>query len=204
MLREPISKDHFKAFEKEIWKTRLQLSPADNQKYIIDFVLFKNGYGIVACTDSASSQWVKALAADFCYGSEKTRAWACWERAEAVVFQGFLHGNSFKDPDMKAKFVIGSILKFNGLQGEFDVITWDTKVPNGVFLSFEPKGPLIAKLEGRKRLNAGICTLVLTKRLRKKRTKEDFLKFQEDKAAAERKRKEKHQQLAMKKKSIFS
>jgi len=189
--REPISKAHFKAFEKHLWKERIKLSPEDNQKYIIDFVIHKDGYGIVACTDSNSSIWVKNLAADFQFGSEKTRAWARWERAEAWVYQGFLHGSIFKDPEMKPKYVIGNILKFNGLQGEFDSITWDTKTPNGVWLSFEPKGPLIAKLDGKKRLNAGICTLILSKRLRKKRSEEDFLRLQAERTAQELKRRSK-------------
>ena len=189
--REPISKAHFSSFEKHLWKERFKLEPEDNARIIIDFVAHHNGYGIVACTSPLSSTWVKKVALAFTFGTVGTRAWSRWERGQALIFSGFLHGNCYKEPDMKAKYVLSTILKWNGLQGNFEILTWDCKKANGVFLSFEPKGPLAAKLSNMKRLNAGNCTLVLQKRLRKARTELEFQEFQKKKDEDELQRKAK-------------
>ena len=60
----------------------------------------------------------------------------------------------------------------------FENLTWDKKVPNGVFISFEPKDEkLIELLERRKKLNSSNFTIYLTKRYRKQRSEEEFLEF---------------------------
>ena len=174
--REPITKAHFTAFEKHLWKERFKLQPEDNAKIIIDFIVHNQGYGVVACTTRESAQWVKKVAAGFRFGTIHTRAWARWERSEAWIFSGFLQGSCYKDPEMKAKYVLSTILKWNGFQGNFEIITW-SPAPNGVFISFEPKGILAAKLSQVTRLNGGNCVLHLEKRLRKARTEEQFLEW---------------------------
>ena len=153
--REAIARGHFDAFMRHCFMERLQYTKEKNASIHIDFEAWKDGYGVVACLDNISSDWIKGLAADFQYGSETTRAWSRWERGQAWVFSGFLHGNHFKS--LKPKFAISSILKINGLKGEFEDITWNTKTPNGVYVSFVPIGPLLQELEGKKKLNGGTC-----------------------------------------------
>ena len=178
--REPISKAHFTAFEKFLWKERFKLSQEDNEKIVIDFVAHSNGYGIVACVNQTSSNWVKKVTQGFKHGGEGTRAWSRWERSSAVIFSGWLGGSCFKDNDMKPNYVLSNILKLNSLQGNFEILSWEKKA-GGCWISFEPRGPLVGKLQNMKRLNAGISTLVLHKRLRQERSEEEFLKFQEQK-----------------------
>ena len=184
--REPISKLHFEAFCKAVYKARLKLSFEENSKLIIDWVLYKDGYGIFACADKVTAEWVKALAADFLFPSGKegekfqTRGWNRWERGEALVFHGFLHGPVWKDKSFKPNYQLNTILKLNGLKGEFESLSWNDSTPNGAYISFEPIGELALKLEQRgMKLNAGICTLKLKKRIRKQRTEADFITARE-------------------------
>ena len=186
--REAISKPHFDAFCKMVYKTRLKLSFEENSKLIIEWVLYKDGYGIFACVDKQTAEWVKTLAADFLFpnpsGKEgepfKTRAWNRWERGEALVFHGFLHGPVWKDRSFKPKYQLNTILKLNGLVGEFESLSWNDTVPNGTYISFEPIGELALTLENRgMKLNCGICTLKLKKRIRKQRSEADFIKARE-------------------------
>ena len=180
LKREPITKAHFSAFEKQLWKERLRLSPEDNAKIIIDFVTHHQGYGVVACVNHETAQWVRKVASGFKFGPTLTRAWARWERTEAHVYSAFLQGSCYKDADMKPKYVLSTILKFNGLQGTFDIITWKS-VPSGIYFCMEPKGLLAAKMSRITRLNGGNCVLHLEKRLRKARTEAEFLEFQRKK-----------------------
>ena len=184
--REAISKPHFDAFCKMVYKARLKLSFEENSKYLIDWVLYKDGYGIFACADKQTAEWVKSLAADFQFPSGKegeffkTRGWNRWERGEALVFHGFLHGPVWKDRGYKPKYQLNTILKLNGLEGEFESLSWNYSTPNGAYISFEPIGELAHKLENMgMRLNAGICTLKLKKRIRKQRSEADFVKARE-------------------------
>ena len=135
----------------------------------------RHDFGIVAAADSHTAAWVKNLAADFRYGSDTTRAYARWEREQAIVFQGFIHGDAMKKK--KAKHAISKILEFNGFHGSFDVSTWDTKVPNGVFMEFIPKGDLLTHLANVKKLRAPSCTINLLKRVRKARSEAEFLQL---------------------------
>ena len=198
--RAPISKAHFSAFQEEIWKRKIKLTPDENDKLIIDWVCHKDGYGIMGCQDSHSATWVKEVAAAFLYEGTKTRGWSRWERGQAFIFQGvkylytyvyisyniyvlshiflkgFLHGAYWKKPKTNARWAIGNILKMNNLFGEFEVTSWDAKGPkSGCFMAIQPHGELIEALSKKRRLNAGICTLILEKRLRKERTEADFI-----------------------------
>lgn len=184
--REAISRPHFDAFCKAVYNKRLKLSFEENSKFTIDWVLYKDGYGIFACADKQTAEWVKTLAADFQFPSGKegeffkTRGWNRWERGEALVFHGFLHGPVWKDRSYKAKYQLNTILKLNGLEGEFESLSWNYSTPNGAYILFEPIGELASKLENRgMRLNAGICTLKLNKRIRKQRSEADFVKARE-------------------------
>ena len=172
--REPISRNHFMAFEKEIWSKRFSMTPEENGKVIIDWTYWRYSMGIIAATDEFTANWVKELASQFEFQGFKTRAWSRWERAEALVFSGYLHGDIWKSKQYKSKYLLNSILKMNGLKGDFEALVWK-HCPNGVWTSFEPKGPLIGSLSGKKKLNAGICTLNLRMRVRKQKTKADVL-----------------------------
>ena len=178
--RERISKAHFNAFEEHLWNERLNLSPEQNAKITIDWVLHRGDYGIVATMDSHSAAIVKNIAAGFLFEGESTRGWARWERGTAWVYNGFLHGNLWKKKS--PTFYLKKILQMNGLEGEFNNLLWDTKCPNGVFISFEPQGQLIQDLDKKMRLNAGICTLQLKKRFRRCQTEEEILKKGQKKA----------------------
>ena len=184
--REAISKPHFDAFCKAVYKARLKLSFEENSKLIIDWVLYKDGYGIFACADKQTAEWVKTQAADFLFPSGKegepfkTRGWSRWERGEAIVFHGFLHGPVWKDKGFKPRYQLNTILKLNGIEGQFESLSWNDSVPNGTYISFEPIGELALTLESRGlKLNAGICTLKLSKRIRKQRSEADFIRARE-------------------------
>ena len=183
--REPITRAHFKSFEEKLFNARMQLSFEENQKIFIDWIAYRDGHGVVTTMDQHSAAFVKSLAADFLFqenGKENvhTRGWAWWERADAWIIQGFLHGQLWRDPKKKPKHLLAQVLKMNGISGEFDLISWDTKNNiHGVFVSFEPKGDLISKLCNKSKLMAPQCTFVLQKRLRKKRTEAEFMAIQE-------------------------
>ena len=99
-----------------------------------------------------------------------------WERGDITVYQGFLHGNSWKKKN--PKYAVSTILAMNGLKGEIGPsILWDTKIKNGVFCAFEPQGELANQLAGRVKLNAGVCTWYLQRKLRKARTEKEVVEF---------------------------
>ena len=108
------------------------------------------------------------MAANTIYKGVHTHGWARWEQADTWVFQGFLNGNLWKNPKKKPEYLLNGILKINGLHGDFDIIKWDsTSIPNGVFVSFKPTGPLIEQLSNMKWLNTGVGKLFLKKQLQK-------------------------------------
>ena len=180
--RKKISKSHWLAFETHIWESRIKLSQDENSQINIDWVVYRNDYGIVACLDAFLAQYVKKLASNFQFENDSTRAWARWERSEGWVFQGFLHGNLWKK--LKGRYALSKILTLNGLQGQFDNLTWDTKPPNGVWCTFEPKGLLAEALTRKNRLDGGTCSIKLQKRWRKAKTEEQFFESRGKLAAA--------------------
>ena len=99
-----------------------------------------------------------------------------WERGDITVYQGFLHGNSWKKRN--PKYAVSAILAMNGLKGEIGPsILWDSKIKNGVFCAFEPQGDLANHLASKTKLNAGVCTWYLQRKLRKARTEQEVLEF---------------------------
>ena len=67
------------------------MSPEENNNIVIEWCYYQNGRGIVAAADSKSATWVKTFAAGFLFGTDDTKAWARWERADAIVYHTFLH-----------------------------------------------------------------------------------------------------------------
>ena len=97
-----------------------------------------------------------------------------WERGDIFLFQGFLHGNSWKKKN--PKYAIQAILNMNGLKGDVGPsILWDSKVKNGVWVAFEPEPELANQLATKSKLNAGICTWYLQRKLRKGRTEQEVM-----------------------------
>ena len=119
-----------------------------------------------------------------------------WERGDIFLFQGFLHGNSWKKKN--PKYAVTAILNMNGLKGDVGPsILWDSKVSysllffiilrdfvikkfnfkvkNGVWVAFEPEPELANQLATKSKLNAGICTWYLQRKLRKGRTEQEVM-----------------------------
>ena len=177
--REPISKRFFAQFQKEIWLNKTKLKPSESHKIKIKWVSWRNGYGIIAALDEFTHEWIKDLASKFEFESQKCRAWARWERPEATVVRGFLHGELWKEPSMKSKYVISTILEQNEFpKGTFTVLTWNTS-SNGIWLAFEPHGELLVALKQRINENPTIDgitgDLTLSMSLRKEKTKKEIL-----------------------------
>ena len=177
--REPISKKFFAQFQKEIWLNKTKLKPSESHRIKIKWVSWRNGYGIIAALDEYTQEWIKVLACKFELESQKCRAWARWERPEATVVRGFLHGELWKEPSMKSKYVISTILEQNEFpEGTFTVLTWNAS-SNGIWLAFEPYGELLVALTQRLKENPTIDgitgDLTLSMSLRKERTKKEIL-----------------------------
>ena len=143
---------------------------------MIDFMLYcKNSYGLVACANRNSAEWVKTLASKFVFEGKKTRAWARWEQEETWIYSLFLTGEFWKDK--KPNYCLELILKNNGIIGEFcNVSVEKSSNKNGIFLHFEPIGEkFIAELNSRVKLDCLICSSLVKKRLCKIRSEESFL-----------------------------
>lgn len=171
--RLAIPKAHFDAFVASIWEARCSLNPEENATLNIDWVAHEHGRGIIATTDAISANWVKAQAAAFIHEGQNTRAWARWERGDRWVFQGFLHGHFWQS--QKSNRSVSKILKMNGLSGNFQIIQWN-KCANGIFVGFEADETLTTQLQGRGKLQAGICSLKLERKFRRAINEDDFLK----------------------------
>ncbi len=171
----------FSTFLDSLFQARLKMEAEENEKLKIEWTAINDGVGIIATEDAASASWVKSQSRDFLFqaGKEsetKISVWARWERAQAVVLMGYLHGIQWKH--CKPRKALNDILKISNLKGEFAQITWDNKTPNGVFMTFEPSEELLQAIQGRNMtLNGGICRVKLEKRLRKQRTEEEYLAF---------------------------
>ena len=85
---------------------------------------------------------MKTFAAEFSFGSEKTRAWSRWERSDAIVYSMYLHGYTWIDPEYTPNALLNNLLRQNGLKGKFEITTWK-KVSSGVQCVFEPHDDLI-------------------------------------------------------------
>jgi hypothetical protein len=178
--RQNLTKGHYCAFEENVINTKIKgpnkiVNADDKEHTMIDFMLYcKNSYGLVACANRNSAEWVKALASKFDFEGTKTRAWARWEQEEAWIYSLFLTGEFWKNK--KPNYFLGLILENNGITGEFRNVSVDkSSNKNGIFLSFEPIGQLANELNSRVRLDCLICSSLVKKRLRKVRSEEAFL-----------------------------
>ena len=83
----------------------------------------------------------------------------------------------FQQPRCKPNWICGKILDLNQLRGDFRAATLDKKSNrDGAYLSFEcTSKQLMDALNARTRLNCILSNPVIQKRVRKSRTKEEFL-----------------------------
>ena len=172
---DAISRKHFNAFHRKIIENTFAMTDEESQWINIDFVAYRDTFGVIACTDRYTANWIKTVAASFEFEGHNTKAYNRWERLESWVFQGFLHGESWKK--LKGSFVLRIALKKMNLEGlTFTNLTWDTRSPRGVFLAFEPEPRLAAALSVDMQLKIGGQRVILKKRLRKKYTEQEWLK----------------------------
>ena len=178
--RKNLTKPHYLAWEEFIFSTRIKLSVQENSMLKIDFTLFRGNYGLVACADKSTAEWMQNQTKAFKFEDKNTRAWARWENQPATIFSVFVHSLCFKDPKYKPNWLTRKILDQNGLQGEFRNSKIDRKPKDGVYLSFEPITPeLIERLNSMTRLDCFLGNPLIEKRVRKERTEMELLKLLE-------------------------
>ena len=177
--RKPMTRAHFVEFEKYLFNTIGRAVVDDNLEISIDFTIWRGSYGLVAAVTDASSKWVKTHTKAFKFEEQSTRAYNRWENQQAYIFSVFLSGEMFKQKTCRPNWVTGKILDHNKLQGSFQNAVLDKKSnKDGAYLSFEPTSQdLIDKLNSKSRLNCILSNPVLHRRLRKQRTKEEFLEL---------------------------
>ena len=85
----------------------------------------------------------------------------------------------FKQQNCRPNWVTAKILDINQLKGDFTNASLDKKSnKDGAYLSFEAVSEdLIEKLNSKTRLNCILSNPLLHKRLRKQRSKEEFLEL---------------------------
>jgi hypothetical protein len=176
--RENLTKPHYLAWEEFIFSTRIKLSVQENSMLKIDFTLFRGNYGLVACSDKNTAEWMQNQTKAFKFEDKNTRAWARWENEQATIFSVFVHSLCFKDPKYKPNWLTRKILDQNGLQGEFRNSKIDRKPKDGVYLSFEPiTQELIERLNSMTRLDCILGNSLIEKRVRKERSESEFLEM---------------------------
>ena len=177
--RKNLTKPHYVEFEKFLFNTVCNRAVEDNLKISIDFTIFRGTYGLVAAVDENSSRWVKTQTKAFKYEALATRAYNRWENEQAWIFSVFLSGEMFKQQNCRPNWVTAKILDINQLKGDFTNASLDKKSnKDGAYLSFEAVSEdLIEKLNSKTRLNCILSNPLLHKRLRKQRSKEEFLEL---------------------------
>ena len=185
--RKNLTKPHYVEYERFLFNTIGKQVIEDNLKISIDFTIYQQSYGLVACCDESSSRWVKTQTKAFKYENLSTRAYNRWENEEAWIFSVFLSGEMFKQQSCKPNWITARILDVNKLKGDFTNAFLDKKSnKTGAYLSFEPTSKeLIDQLNSRSRLNCILSNPLLHKRLRKQRTKEEFLELFNKKGSTE-------------------
>ena len=122
--RANVTKRHYCTFEENVIITKIKgpnkiVNADDKERMMIDFILYcKDSYGLVACANRNSAEWVKALASKFDFEGTKTCAWARWEQEEAWIYSLFLTGEFWKNK--KPNYLLGLILEKNCITGEQD------------------------------------------------------------------------------------
>lgn len=71
-----LTKPHYLAWEEFIFSTRIKLSVQENSMLKIDFTLFRGNYGLVACSDKNTAEWMQNQTKAFKFEDKNTRAWA--------------------------------------------------------------------------------------------------------------------------------
>ena len=171
---DSITRKHFNAFHRKVIDKALSLTDTESEWINIDFVVYRDTFGVIACSDRYTANWIKSIAASFMFEGHNTSGFNRWERVESWVFYGFIHGESWKK--LKGSYVVGTALKKMKLDAfTFTNLTWDTRPKTGVFLQFEPEPRLAALLSVEMRLKVGGQKIRLKKRLRKQYTEEEWL-----------------------------
>ena len=88
--RKNLTKPHYLAWEEFIFSTRIKLSVQENSMLKIDFTLFRGNYGLVACADKSTAEWMQNQTKAFKFEDKNTRAWARWENQPATIFSVFM------------------------------------------------------------------------------------------------------------------
>ena len=175
--RKNLTLHHYVGYEEFLFNSVVRAGLEEGSKIKIDFSIFRNTYGLIACVDEFTSQYVKNLTKAYKYEEETTRAWNRWESEEATIYSVFLSGAMFQQPRCKPNWICGKILDLNQLPGDFRSATLDKKSNrDGAYLSFEcTSKQLMDGLNARTRLNCILSNPVIHKRVRKSRSKEEFL-----------------------------
>ena len=74
--RKNLTKPHYLAWEEFIFSTRIKLSVQENSMLKIDFTIFRGNYGLVACADKSTAEWMQNQTKAFKFEDKNTRAWA--------------------------------------------------------------------------------------------------------------------------------
>lgn len=175
--RGNLTRPHYLAWEEFIFSTRIKMSVLENSMVKIDFTLFRGNYGLVACADKSTAEWVQAQTKAFKFEDKPTRAWARWENEQTTIFSVFVHSLYFKNPKCKPNWLTGKILVQNGLQGDFRNAKIDRRPKDGVYLSFEPVGKLEDSLNRLDKLDCILGISTIEKRVRKVRTEMEFMEM---------------------------
>ena len=166
--RAAISKMLFLAFMEKLQNTIAGLPEEDFGKINIAWSDHDLGRGLVASMDQDTTAFVKREAEAFECEGQTIRGWTRNEFGTQIVYQGFLHNIIWADKKLyTGPKAIAMILRKNGLinAGKFQVISWQ-KQKNGVFTRFECDEGLAMALDSHGlSLRAGICRLVLTKKI---------------------------------------
>ena len=94
--RKHLSKAHWDALEEAMFKARLDMSEEDHDLIDIAWKTFRGTYGIVACEDRHTQQWLRSLATHLQFEGVQTLTSAHWVREEAWECRGFLTGSRWK------------------------------------------------------------------------------------------------------------
>ena len=172
--RVKISRKHFNEFVEHYVKEAKTLSPAEQDRLDIEFSTYSDGIGIVACADDATLRWIKKEALSFEYDSKPTRAWARWERASAMQYHGFLHGEHYRKE--RPSVVIGDALKARNIPGKFENCIF-TPDKDGVYVCFEPDKILAKELSKTMVLKVSCNKIRLGRRVRRQHTEAEFVEF---------------------------
>ena len=167
-----MTKPHFIALENLICKERLALPEEEDAKLDIEWMWFRNNGGIVAALDKHTQQWVRSIATHLIYEGVNTHVQARWEHASAWECRGYLTGIRWKSQSRNVR--LNEFLALNRLEGQFNITTWSPG-PNGVWVSFEPKEPLLTKLRKKSRLSSGCGTFYPKWHYRRCLSEEEYL-----------------------------